>query len=216
MPFDFYSKLLQGTLYSFFVAGSALLLCVPFSILVALLLRKNDPLRRMLLFVLDVFIALPNQILLLTLAGVLGGSLSALLLSVFITQVPGCIRHFRVHFIRAYGEVHVEAANALGIGRVRLFFLHVLPRLWAPLSVYSISLLKRVILMEALLNFLGLGFDPLSPSLGRLISEGRSALFWNPVYFLAPVIILVLCLYVLQSVSDRFSLLFRSHGLRYL
>lgn len=214
--FDFYQRLLEGTVYSLWLSFEAVVLCIPFSIVLAVLLRKDTRVRRLLLFVLDVFIALPNQVLLLTLAGVLGGSSSALLFSVFVTQVPGCIRHFRIHFARAYSEPHVEAAKALGVGRWGLFWKHVLPRLWAPLNIYTVSLVKRVILMEALLTFLGLGFDPLSPSLGRLIAEGRDALFISPVYFLAPVGILILCLYSLQNVSDRFSLLFRSRGLRYL
>lgn len=214
--FDFILKLLEGTAYSLWISFESVLLCVPFSVVVAVFLRKSTRLRKGLLYALDVFIALPNQILLLTLAGVLGGGSTALLLSIFVTQVPGCIRHFKVHFTRAYAAPHVEAGKALGVGSGRLFWNHVLPRLWSPLSIYTLSLVKRVILMEALLTFLGLGFDPLTPSLGRLISEGRDALFLTPIYFLAPVGILILCLYVLQSVSDRFSLLFRSHGLRYL
>lgn len=209
-------NLIEGTAHSLFLAIKALLLCLPVAIVAALILKNMSRRTSVLLFALDVFIALPNQLLLLTLAGVLGGSSGALLLSVFVTQVPVAIRHFRVHFSRAYREEHVEAARALGVGKLQLFSKHVLPRLWGPLSVYSLSLVKRVILMEALLTFLGLGFDPLTPSLGRLISEGRDTLFLNPAYFLAPVGILVLCLWSLQSVSDRFSSLFRGRGLRYL
>lgn len=213
---SFVFNLFEGTAHSLWIALQAIVLCLPIAILLALVLRHTSRIRAMVLFALDVFIALPNQLLLLTLAGVLGGSAAALLLSVFVTQVPVAIRHFRVHFYRAYREEYVEAARALGVGPFRVFWKHILPRLWAPLSVYSVSLVKRVILMEALLTFLGLGFDPLTPSLGRLITEGRDSLFLNPLYFLAPVGILVLCLGALQSVSDRFSSLFRGRGLRYL
>lgn len=213
---DFTLNLLEGTGRSLWVAFQAVMLCLPVAIVSALLLKQTNRVSSLVLFALDVFIALPNQLLLLTLAGILGGSAAALLLSVFVTQVPVAVRHFRVHFYRAYREDYVEAARALGVGPFRLFWKHVLPRLWAPLSVYSVALIKRVILLEALLTFLGLGFDPLTPSLGRLISEGRDALFLSPVYFLAPVGILFFCLWALQSVSDRFSSLFRSRGLRYL
>jgi len=213
---SFAFNLFEGTAHSLCLALQAIIICIPVAIVMALVLRHTSRIRAMILFALDVFIALPNQLLLLTLAGVLGGSAAALLLSIFVTQVPVAIRHFRVHFYRAYREDHVEAARALGVGSFRVFWKHILPRLWAPLSVYSVALVKRVILMEALLTFLGLGFDPLTPSLGRLITEGRDSLFLNPMYFLAPVGILVLCLGVLQSVSDRFSSLFRGRGLRYL
>ncbi len=213
---DFYLRLAEGLGYSFLISFLAILICVPISLGVALLLRERNPLARLSLYSLDIFIALPNQILLLTLAGLLGGGFWALLLSVFMTQVPTLIRHFRVHLKRAFAMNHVEAARGLGVGPLRLFFLHVIPRLWAPLSVATVSLMKRVILSETLLSFLGLGFDPLTPSLGRLISEGRDALFVNPVYFLAPILVLFLCLFTLQNVSDRYSTLFRTRGIRYL
>ena len=214
--FDFYIQLLWGIYYSLALGLKAVLLCLPVSIVGAILLRKKTFFSRLILYGIDVFVALPHQILLISLAGILGGSPHALLLSVFVTQVPGILKHFRVHLLRAYDSPHVEAARALGVPAVLIFWKHILPRLWVPLSLSATSLIKRVILIESLVTFLGLGFDPLTPSLGRLISEGRGALFLNPAYFLAPVMTLILCLIVLQSFSDRFSSLFRSRGIRYL
>jgi peptide/nickel transport system permease protein len=213
---EFVVRLTAGAFHSILLAVISVILCMPIAVLAALAMRKKTKLTSALVYSLDVFISLPNNVLLITLAGILGGSPFALLLSVFITQIPGMIRHFRVHFLRAYSDAHVDAAVALGVGPNRIFWKHVLPRLWAPLSISAVTLMKRVILSESLITFLGLGFDPLTPSLGRLISEGREALFLDPVYFLAPVGVLASCLYVLQKFSDRFSSLYRSRGIRYL
>lgn len=165
---------------------------------------------------LDLFIALPNQLLLLSLAGIAGGSLLAVLLSVFLTQVPVMIRHLRIYVIQAHACEYVEASRALGATKRRLFFIHIFPRLFIPVSISSLTLVKRVILSESLLMFLGLGFDPLTPSLGRLLSEGRSYLFLSPERFFVPALVLFLILYILQSVCDRFSSLFDPKGVRYL
>ena len=213
---SFALKLLEGVLYSISLGGKCLVLCLPFSLFCAFLFKKENLVTKSFLSILDVVIALPNQLLLLSIAGVAGGSIGAILISIFITQVPGLIRHLRVYVIQAHSYEYVEAARALGASRLRLFFVHILPRLFLPLSISALSLLKRVILSESLLMFLGLGFDPLTPSLGRLLSEGRSYLFLSPERFLLPALLLFLLLYILQSVCDRFSSLFDPKGVRYL
>jgi peptide/nickel transport system permease protein len=212
----FFLKVLEGVFYSLSVGLKSLFLCLPFALFCAFLLRKENIFSKTFLSFLDVFIALPNQLLLLSLAGIAGGSLAAVLLSVFLTQVPVMIRHLRVYVIQAHACEYVEASRALGATKNRLFFIHIFPRLFMPVSISSLTLIKRVILSESLLMFLGLGFDPLTPSLGRLLSEGRSYLFLSPERFFIPAVVFFLILYILQTVCDRFSSLFDPKGVRYL
>lgn len=213
---DFLFKVFEGLFHSLFIGFKSLFICIPFALLCAFFLKKENSFSKIFFSFLDVVIALPNQLLLLCFAGVAGGSVAAILVSVFVTQVPCLIRHMRVYVTQAYLCDYVEASRALGANQLRLFFVHVFPRLFLPLSVSSLNLLKRVILSESLLMFLGLGFDPLTPSLGRLLSEGRSYLFLSPDRFFIPATVLFLLLYILQSVCDRFSSLFDPKGVRYL
>ena len=213
---DFLLKVLEGFFHSLLVGFKSLVVCVPFSLFCAFLFRTESSFTKTFLSFVDIVIALPNQLLLLSLAGIAGGSTSAILVSVFMTQVPGLIKHLRVYVSQAYSCDYVEASRALGSSHRRLFWVHIFPRLFLPLSVSSLNLLKRVILSESLLMFLGLGFDPLTPSLGRLLSEGRTYLFLAPERFYIPAFVLFLLLYILQSVCDRFSSLFDPKGVRYL
>jgi ABC-type dipeptide/oligopeptide/nickel transport system permease subunit len=212
----FLLKVCEGALYSLSIGVKSLVVCIPFALFFAFLFRKENIYSKTFITSLDVVIALPNQLLLLSLAGIAGGSAGAIILSVFVTQVPGLIRHLRVYVVQAEECEFVEASRALGATKSRLFFCHIFPRLFMPVSISSLALLKRVILSETLLMFLGLGFDPLTPSLGRLLSEGRSYLFLSPERFFIPAIILFLLLYVLQTGCDRFSSLFDPKGVRYL
>ena len=66
----------------------------------------------------------------------------------------------------------VEAARALGIGPVRIMFMHLLPNLIGPIVVYTTLTVPSAILQESLLSFLGIGIQAPLPSWGNLASEG--------------------------------------------
>jgi len=205
-----------ATFYSFTWAALSALLLVPLSLGISILLQNNSFFRKVGSFIIELFVALPSQLLLLVLAGILGGSPWALILAMIITQVPHRVRHLGVHLERAYASLAIESAVALGVGRFSIFLKYVLPRLSMPLFLTTLTLFKQFILSESLLTFLGLSFDPLSPSLGRLISEGREYLFFDAARFWVPVLCLSGTLLTLQIVSDRFSSLFQVRGIRYL
>ncbi len=72
----------------------------------------------------------------------------------------------------------VEAARAIGASPVRVFFVHLLPNLAAPIVVYATLAVPQAILQESFLSFLGIGVKPPVPSWGNLASEGLGEL--NP------------------------------------
>ena len=72
----------------------------------------------------------------------------------------------------------IEAARAVGAGPVRIFVVHLLPNLVAPIVVYATLTVPQAILQESFLSFLGIGVKPPMPSWGNLASEGLGEL--NP------------------------------------
>lgn len=99
----------------------------------------------------------------------------------------------------------VEAARALGTPERAILFRHVLPNALGPMIVYVTLTIPSVMLMEALLSFLGLGIQPPQPSLGTLINEGAKALnviqvYWWLIAF--PAAALGLTLLCLNAVGD--------------
>jgi peptide/nickel transport system permease protein len=57
---------------------------------------------------------------------------------------------------------------------------HVLPNVLAPVIVLATSATAQMIIAEAALSFLGLGVQPPEPSLGTMLSDGRSYLQIDP------------------------------------
>ncbi|MDR2673690.1 MAG: ABC transporter permease [Opitutaceae bacterium] len=74
----------------------------------------------------------------------------------------------------------VEAARALGFGRGRIIFRHILPNILGPIVVYITLTIPSVMLLEAFLSFLGLGVQPPMSSWGTLIKEGAEKMeeYW--------------------------------------
>ncbi|MSU69694.1 MAG: ABC transporter permease [Opitutaceae bacterium] len=75
---------------------------------------------------------------------------------------------------------YIEAARALGLGRGRIIFRHMVPNLLGPVIVYTSLTIPAVMLLESFLSFLGLGVDAPMSSLGTLIKDGAEKMeeFW--------------------------------------
>jgi ABC-type dipeptide/oligopeptide/nickel transport system permease subunit len=99
----------------------------------------------------------------------------------------------------------VEAARAIGAGRVRLLFRHLLPNLVGPIAVYATLVVPQAILQESFLSFLGIGVQQPVPSLGRLAADGVQAVntfvgYWWLITF--PCGLLVTTLLALNFIGD--------------
>jgi peptide/nickel transport system permease protein len=73
-----------------------------------------------------------------------------------------------------------EAARASGASALRVVFRHLLPNAAPPLIVAGAILVGRVIVIESVLSFLGLGVQPPDPSLGNLLYGAQASLATEP------------------------------------
>jgi peptide/nickel transport system permease protein len=70
-------------------------------------------------------------------------------------------------------ETYVEAARAVGAGRWRILFRHVLPLSISPIIVQLSLEMGGIIRTAASLGFLGLGAQPPTPEWGVMVTDGR-------------------------------------------
>jgi oligopeptide transport system permease protein len=96
----------------------------------------------------------------------------------------------------------VEAAKALGFGRRRILFRHILPNVLGPVIVYTTLTVPSVMLIEAFLSFLGLGVQPPMSSWGVLIKDGAVAMEEYPWLLIFPGTVFSLTLFSLNFLGD--------------
>lgn len=128
------------------------------------------------------------------LAGLFGG-VSTVILAMGLTDWVGLCRLMRGEVIKLRDRDFVTAGRALGLGRGRIIFRHILPNtLHIIIITFSLGAVSYV-QVEVVLAFLGLGITD-KPSWGRMIDDAKLELlrgvWWQATA--ATVAIFILCL----------------------
>lgn len=155
----------------------------------------------------ELWAGMPTLFLLIILSGLVEPSpywLFGLLLLFSWMPLVGVVR---AEFLRARNFEYVRAAPALGLGNPSIMMKHVLPNaMVAALTLIPIMLTGSVILLTAL-DFLGFGLPLDSPSLGRLIQQGKSNLeapWLGLTAFFSLSILLTLLVFIGEAFRDAF------------
>lgn len=96
----------------------------------------------------------------------------------------------------------VAAAQALGASHTRILTRHILRNLASVILVIVTIDLRRIILFESTLSFLGLGVQPPTPSWGAMLAKGRELLntaWWISVF---PGAALMLTILAVSLIGD--------------
>lgn len=128
--------------------------------------------------------------------------LPALILLLGLTGWYGTSRLVRGEGVRLMTQDFVRAAEALGAGRRRIAWRHLLPNVTGPVLVAASLGVGDVVLLEAGLSFLGLGVRPPSPSLGTMIFDARAAFAVTPWTSIFPGVAIILTVLAVNLVGD--------------
>ena len=124
----------------------------------------------------DVFLAVPALVLAVAVVSALGPGILNAILAIALVWWPGYVRLVQGKALAISQESFVEAARAVGVGRVRIAFVHLLPNCLSPILVKASMDMGTAILTAASLGFIGLGAQPPFPEWGAMISHGRNYL----------------------------------------
>ncbi|MDT0345002.1 ABC transporter permease [Streptomyces litchfieldiae] len=151
----------------------------------------------------DVVIAIPT-LLIAGLIGVIVADKGIVLFAVFLglvlwTQIARLVRG-QVLSLRE--KEFVEAARSVGTPAGRIIFKHILPNTMGIIIVAATLAIASAVLTESALSFVGLGVQPPDTSLGRLITDYRSALSVRPWLFYWPGLFIVAIALSVNFIGD--------------
>lgn len=178
---DLFSRILHGASVSVKVAFIAVGISSVAGVTLGLFAGYSGGwLDELLMRIMDIFFALPAVLLAIVVMAILGRGVENAMIAIAIVYAPIFARVTRGAVISVRDREFVNAAKALGQGRLRVMFTHVLPNALGPIIVQTSLSLAFAILAEAALSFFGLGTQPPEPSWGRMLSEGRAYLRQAP------------------------------------
>ena len=134
--------------------------------------------------------------------GIVDFALVSFALSIF--SWFGMARLVRGQVLQVRENQYSEAARAMGASTSRILRLHVFPNVVSPVIVSVSAGLAAFAGAELVLSFIGVGIQPPTPSLGRMIYENSSisTLRAEPHLLLFPVITISVLLFSFNLLGD--------------
>ena len=151
----------------------------------------------------DAMLAFPNLLMALTLIVVLGGGLSKVAIAIALTNVPIFARLARAGILAQMQRDYVMAARTIGCHPFRIVTRHIIVNTFGPLTVQIALSMAFAVLIESGLSYLGLGVQPPEPSLGNLMSVGRTYLLTGATHYVVlPALMLAALMFSLNLLAD--------------
>ena len=144
----------------------------------------------------------PFLIIALTLLAFFGNSMA---LFIVLMSLHGWERHARLArsmAIEANAQGYAAAVRQLGAGTIRVYVMHILPNIAAPLIVSASLAFPEIVLLESGLSFLGLGVQPPMTSLGAMVGFGRDYIELAPWLVLMPSAAILLTTLSINLLGD--------------
>lgn len=178
---DMLSRIIYGTRVSLTVGFLGVLIAATLGLVLGMLAGyvggRTDS---FIMWITNLFLAVPYLLLVVVVASVLGRSLANVILIFGFTNAPLFVRITRGEVLRIRKSGYVESAISLGASRGRILFDHILPNLIGPLLTVATFEMSGMIFYEAGLGFLGLSVPPSIPSWGNMLSAGRQYIQFSP------------------------------------
>ena len=135
---------------------------------------------RVVMTIVDAFMALPGLLLALALMAAIGQSQWGVILALGLAYSPSVTRVVRGIALSLREKEYVEASRAMGHSDLFTILRHIIPNCIGPLTVLATAFFALAILAESALSFLGLGVPPPYPSWGGMLADARSYFTFAP------------------------------------
>jgi peptide/nickel transport system permease protein len=209
---DNLSRMLHGGRTSLFIAVAVVLLGFiggGFIGLVAGYFRGWP--ERILMAIVDVFLAFPALVLALALISILAGdtgtTVSSVIVSLSVLAIAPLARITRATTLQFSQREFVTAARSLGAGHGRILRKEILPNVAPPMLSFALVVLAIVIVAEAALSFIGVALPgDKYPTWGNMIANGRNspnALEEHGSVALTPAAMLFVTVLSLNYIGDK-------------
>lgn len=156
----------------------------------------------LLMRIVDILLAFPTLILALAIAGMLGPSLSNVLIALVVVGWVSYARVVRGMVLSIKEKEYVESARALGGSQTWLAVRHIVPNVISPVVVLASLDMGNLLLSISAFSFLGLGAQAPTPEWGRMLDDARPFIQTQPQLMLYPGLAVFFTVLAFNLVGD--------------
>ena len=160
----------------------ALLIGIPTGLIAGYYQRWFDALSN---WTASLIMAMPGLIVLLAVTSVIGPGMVGVMATFGVLLSPGVFRLTRSGVQSVRNELYIDAARVSGLSDLRIITRHVLGVIKAPLVIQASMMAGIAIVLQAGLQFLGVG-DPTTASWGQMLNDAFQNIYVAPMLLLWP------------------------------
>lgn len=157
---------------------------------------------RFIMSICDIFLAFPQMVLAIGVAGLLGGTMTNAMIALALTGWTSYARLARGLVLGIKKESYISAARLSGEGGLQLMAVHILPGIAGELIVNGSLQIGTVMMGFAGLSYLGLGVSVPEAEWGSMINEAVGYMQQAPWAVLAPGAALFITVFIFQMLGD--------------
>lgn len=163
---------------------------------------KGGKVDAVLMRISDVFLAFPELVFALAVAGILGGGIWSAILAMAAVAWPKYARIARSQTLAQKETPYMYAAKLSGDTTGKLIFRHIMPNILGPLLVTAMLDIGTMMMGLSGLSYLGLGVNPPTAEWGSMMSESRSMLQMYPWVTLSPGVAIFISVMIFNLLGD--------------
>jgi peptide/nickel transport system permease protein len=200
---DLLSRVIHGLRVSIGIAFAGMLLGAMVGTSIGLIAGfLGGMVDRIAMALVDIQITIPFLLVVLIGIVVFGSSIETMIVLVGFAGWETYARVLRGQVLALKAEPFVSAVEAIGARPARVALVHLLPHLASPLVVLMTLNFPSILLLESSLSFLGIGVQPPTATLGRMIGEGRNDMLTAWWLVTAPAVVMLVVTLAVQTLGD--------------
>ena len=201
---DVLSMTMVGARTSIAVALVALAIGLTFGVPLGLAAaaRKGSWLDEIIMRGNDIIFAFPLLVMAILITAVFGPSAVNAIVAFGIFNIPVFARVTRGAALPLWEREFIMAARVAGKNAPRISVEHILPNVLNLLIVQGTIQFALGIQVEAALSFVGLGVQPPTPSLGRMLADAQTMVSFAPHLAIVPGVAIILIVLGLNLLGD--------------
>jgi peptide/nickel transport system permease protein len=209
---DILSRVIVATRLTLGTSICALIVISFFGILIGSVSGYHRIAGAVLMRIVDGMMAFPSMLIALFLASIMGPGFITVLIAVAVVYTPRLARLVHGITLTIATNTYVSAAKAVGLGEIRILTRYVILNALSPIIVQCSFQLAQIILILAILDFLGVGFPPDVPSWGNMIATSRDYITRAPWLLIFPGVAISLTVISINILGDTLRDAFDPHA----
>lgn len=204
---DIFSMIMVGARNAFAVSliavGTGMIIGVPLGLWAAATrMNKGNVIDELLMRSNDLIFAFPSLLMAILITAVFGPGAINAIIAIGIFNIPVFARMARGGALGLWGKDYIMAARISGKNAIQISYEHILPNIANLLIVQATIQFSIAIIAEASLSYVGLGTQPPNPSLGRMLNEAQTMIFFAPWLAIIPGSAIVMMVLGLNLMGD--------------